>query len=71
MSEYEKLIRAEELYGEVEIIEAATGLEGYAQISPRAYPNIVGVWYGADDGIDDKNITPEEFNRRFIVTSKV
>jgi len=71
MTEYEKLIRAEELYGEAEIIEAATGREGMAQISPRAYPNIVGVWYGAGDGSDDKNIKPEEFNSQFIVTSKV
>ena len=52
MTEYEKLVLAEASCHTVEIREKATGKEGVANTCARG----VEVWYGADDGSDDKVI---------------
>lgn len=64
MTEYEKLAAAEAIAHTVEIIETATGKVGVANTSSRG----VDVFYGADDGSDDKSVTPEEFSRDFSIT---
>ncbi len=65
MTEYAKLVLAEATCHTVEIREKATGKEGVANTSESG----VELWYGADDGSDDKVITPEEFNRDFEITA--
>ena len=49
----------------VEIRERETGKEGVAVSGLRG----ILVNYGADDGSDDKTVSPDEFDRDFIVTS--
>ena len=66
MTEYDKLVRAERAHCHtIEIREKATGKTGVA--NSCAYG--VEVWYGADDGSDDKTVTYEEFNRDFEITA--
>ena len=67
MTEYAKLVLAEQTCHTIEIREKATGKEGVANTCPDG----VEVWYGADDGSDDKTVTPEEFSRDFEVTAAI
>lgn len=67
MSEYEKLVLAEQTCHTIEIREKATGKEGVAGTSPDG----VAVFYGAPDGSDDKTISAEEFNQRFEITATI
>lgn len=67
MTEYEKLMLAEASCHTIEIREKATGKEGVANTCARG----VEVWYGADDGSDDKVISPEEFNQNFEITASI
>ena len=67
MTEYEKLVLAEASCHTVEIREKATGKEGVANTCARG----VEVWYGADDGSDDKVISLEEFSRDFEITARI
>ena len=65
MTEYAKLVLAEASCHTIEIRERATGKEGVANSCARG----VEVWYGADDGSDDKIVLPEEFSRDFEITA--
>ena len=67
MTEYEKLVLAEQTCHTIEIREKATGKEGVANTCADG----VEVWYGADNGRDDKVITPEEFSRDFEITARI
>ena len=67
MTEYEKLVLAEASCHTVEIREKATGKEGVANTCARG----VEVWYGADDGSDDKVVSLEEFSRDFEITARI
>ena len=67
MTEYEKLVLAEASCHTIEIREKATGKEGVANTCADG----VEVWYGAEDGSDDKVITPEEFSRDFEITARI
>nr|MBQ4456963.1 hypothetical protein [Clostridia bacterium] len=67
MTEYEKLVLAEASCHTVEIREKATGKEGVANTCARG----VEVWYGADDGSDDKVVSPEDFSRDFEITARI
>ena len=83
MTEYEKLVQAEKYIenaeantnskhssyaiGDVAIVEKATGQEGVASTQG----DLVQVFYGADDGTDDKTISIDEFNQQFRVTGFV
>lgn len=67
MTEYQKLIWAEQIAHTVEILEPETGKKGVA----ATHPDGVAVFYGADDGSDDKILTLLEFNRRFKVTAAI
>lgn len=67
MTEYEKLVLAEATCHTVEIREKATGKEGVANTCARG----VEVWYGADDGSDDKVISPEDFSRDFEIAARI
>lgn len=64
MTEYERLCRTEELFATIEIREKETGKIGIASINKGN----VELFYGADDGSDDKVISPEQFNRDFEIT---
>lgn len=65
MTPYNALVSAEQTCHTIEIREVATGKEGVANTAG----DMVAVFYGADDGSDDKVITAEEFNRDFEITS--
>lgn len=67
MTEYEKLAAAEAIAHTVEIIETATGKVGVANTTEGG----VAVFYGADDGSDDKTVTAEEFDRDFSITGVI
>lgn len=67
MTEYAKLLLAEQSCHTIEIREKATGKEGVA----NSCADGVEVWYGADDGSDDKTVSIEEFDRDFEVTAMV
>lgn len=64
MDSYTTLITAEKTCDTIEIREIATGKTGVA----NSYGDGVAVFYGADDGSDDKVITPEQFNKDFEIT---
>lgn len=64
MTEYEKLVLAKNYCHTIEIQEKITGKKGVANTTP----NGVAVFYGADDGSDDKVISPEDFSRDFEIT---
>lgn len=67
MTEYEKLVLAEQVCHTIEIREKATGKEGVANTCESG----VELWYGADDGSDDKTISAEEFSRDFKITAMI
>ena len=67
MTEYEKLVQAEKTCHTIEIRERATGKEGVAGTCPDG----VAVFYGAEDGSDDKTITAQEFSRDFEITAAI
>ena len=67
MTEYAKLILAEQSCHTIEIREKATGKEGVANSCAEG----VELFYGADDGSDDKVVSPEEFNRNFEVIAMI
>lgn len=67
MTEYEKLVLAEQTCHTIEIREKTTGKEGVANTCESG----VELWYGADDGSDDKVVSPEEFSRDFEITARI
>ena len=58
MTEYAKLVLAEATCHTIEIREKATGKEGIANTCAEG----VELFYGADDGSDDKTVSAEEFS---------
>ena len=67
MNEYEKLVLAEQKCHTIEIREKATGKDGVANTCDDG----VQVFYGADDGSDDKTISAEDFSRDFEITAEI
>ena len=67
MTEYAKLVLAEQTCHTIEIREKATGKEGVA----NSCANGVELYYGADDGSDDKIVDIETFNHEFEITAIV
>ncbi len=67
MTEYTKLILAEQSCHTVEIRERKTGKEGVANSCAEG----VELFYGADDGSDDKTVDIETFNRDFEITGMI
>ena len=67
MTEYVKLVLAEATCHTIEIREKATGKEGVANTCAEG----VELYYGAEDGSDDKTVTPEEFSRDFEITAMI
>ena len=65
MTPYSTLVSVEQTCHTIEIREIATGKEGVANTAG----DMVAVFYGADDGSDDKVITAEQFNREFEITA--
>ena len=65
MTPYSKLITAEQTCHTIEVRLKATGEEGVA----GSQGDRVAVFYGADDGSDDKVISIEEFNRDWEITA--
>lgn len=63
MTEYAKLILAEQSGCTIEIREKATGKEGVASSCVQG----VELYYGAADGSDDKTVSIEQFNRDFEI----
>ena len=70
MTEYMKLRKAEETCHTIEVREKETGKEGVAN-TKAGMRHLVEVFYGADDGSDDKTITDWEFNRDFEITAAI
>ena len=67
MTEYAKLVMAEASCHTIEIREKATGKEGVANTCADG----VELWYGADDGRDDKTVSAEELSRDFEITAMI
>ena len=67
MTEYAKLVLAEATCHTIEIREKATGKEGVANTCAEG----VELFYGADDGSDDKTVSSEEFSRDFVITAMI
>ncbi len=67
MTEYAKLVLAEQTCHTIEIREKATGKEGVA----NSCADGVELFYGDDDGSDDKTVSIEEFNRDFEITAMI
>ena len=67
MTEYAKLVLAEQTCHTIEIRERSSGKEGVANTCPDG----VEVWYGADDGSDDKTVSAEDFSRDFEITAMI
>ena len=67
MTEYERLVKAEQTCHTIEIREKSTGKDGVANTCPDG----VQVFYGADDGSDDKTVSVEEFSRDFEITTEI
>jgi len=65
MTEYAKLMLAEQSCHTIEIREKATGKEGVANSCAGG----VELFYGADDGSDDKTVDIDTFNRDFEITA--
>ena len=65
MTPYSTLVSAEQTCHTIEIREVATGKTGVVNTAG----DMVAVFYGADDGSDDKVITAEQFNRLFEITA--
>lgn len=68
ITEFAKLIKAEEMGVTVEI--KMNGVEVYGVATPIGN-NAVKVYYGKDDGSDDKIISAEEFNKNWQVTGSL
>lgn len=68
MTTYQHLIEAEKTCHTIEIVETATGKTGVAN---TAEDGSVQLFYGADDGSDDKTVTPEQFNDDFEITAMI
>jgi hypothetical protein len=68
MTEYEKLVKLENEDINVEIRVNATKQEGVANSTAKG---MVAVFYGNDDGSDDKIVSVEEFNRDYTVLGVV
>lgn len=66
-TEYQKLKKAEEKYHTIEVCEKSTGKIGVAE----TYGTVVRVYIGADNGTEDKTITPAEFNLDFEITDVI
>ena len=67
MTEYAKLILAEQSCHTVEIREKATGKEGVA----NSCADGVELFYGADDGSDDKTVSIDVFNSDFEIVAMI
>ena len=67
MTEYAKLVLAEQTCHTIEIREKATGKEGVA----NSCADGVELFYGDDDGSDDNTVSIEEFNRDFEITAMI
>ena len=67
MTEYAKLILAEQSCHTVEIREKATGKEGVA----NSCADGVELFYGADDGSDDKTVSIDVFNSDFEIAAMI
>ena len=67
MTEYAKLVLAEASCHTIEIRERATGKEGIANTCAEG----VELFYGAEDGSDDKVVDIETFNRDFEITAMI
>ena len=67
MTAYRKLVRAEKSCHTIEVREKATGKEGIANTCADG----VELFYGADDGSDDKVVSAEEFSRDFEITAMI
>ena len=67
MTEYDRLVLAEKTCRTIEVREKATGKEGVANTCGDG----VRVFYGADDGSDDKTVSPETFSRDFEVIAEI
>ena len=67
MTEYAKLILAEQSCHTIEIREKATGKEGVANSCAAG----VELFYGAEDGSDDKVVDIDTFNRDFEITAMI
>ena len=67
MTEYAKLVLAGQTCHTIEIREKATGKEGVA----NSCADGVELFYGDDDGSDDKTVSIEEFNRDFEITAMI
>jgi len=67
MTEYAKLMLAEQSCHTIEIREKATGKEGVANSCAGG----VELFYGADDGSDDKTVDIDTFNRDFEITGMI
>ena len=67
MTEYAKLILAEQSFHTIEIREKATGNEGVA----NSCADGVQLFYGDDDGSDDKTVSPETFNQEFEIVAMI
>lgn len=67
MTEYEKLIIAEQIAHTIEIVERSTGKSGVAHSCASG----VEVFYGADNGSDDKTLSSRTFNKEFRITAAI
>lgn len=67
MTEFAKLVIAEQSCHTIEIREKATGKEGVA----NSCPDGVELFYGEEDGSDDKTVDIDTFNHDFEVTAMV
>ena len=67
MIAYAKLVLAEQTCHTIEIREKATGKEGVANTCAEG----VELYYGADDGSDDKVVSAEVFSRGFEITAMI
>ena len=67
MTEYAKLILAEQTCHTIEVREKATGKEGVA----NSCVDGVQLFYGADDGSDDKTVSPDKFNCDFKIIALI
>ena len=67
MTAYNTLIAAEATCHTIEIREKATGKTGVA----NSQGDKIAVFYGSDDGSDDKVITAEAFDRDFEITATI
>lgn len=67
MTEYERLMRAEQTCHTIEVREKATGKVGVANTCAEG----VALFYGADDGSDDKVVSAEVFSRDFKITEEI